>query len=256
MANYDDALTAAQKRAMRTGRSFFPAANAQGQTIQFSGAGSGGFRALPPDQNPAYQAAIAKNPTPASRYAAAKATPTSIGTYQGMYGPDTVVSTGPNAFRTYSSQGGYIGRTGNAADYLSRQQPVATTPTPVAPSYGSQVGFSMLSNVPSAPSVPSVTARPYEAPPAPFTTSEKIGSTIALANPLRAIPPITSALTSFGRGAFGIGRDIYGGFTGNRAAQPPPSEMGAGSTPTENPPYQNPWGNTSVWTRGLGRYFD
>ncbi len=59
MANYDDALTAAQKRAMRTGRSFFPAANTYG-----SGSGNAGFGPssglLSPDQNPAYQAAIAK----------------------------------------------------------------------------------------------------------------------------------------------------------------------------------------------------
>ncbi len=57
----DDILNAAQNR-RRTGRSFFPAANgsAQGQTIGFSGAGNGGFRALPPDQNPAYQAAISR----------------------------------------------------------------------------------------------------------------------------------------------------------------------------------------------------
>ncbi len=57
----DDILNAAQNR-RRTGRSFFPAANgsAQGQTIGFSGASAGGFRALPPDQNPAYQAAISR----------------------------------------------------------------------------------------------------------------------------------------------------------------------------------------------------
>ncbi len=69
MANYDDALTAAQKRAMRTGRSFFPAANAinatpQGQIIQRSGAGNTGYGigngAIPPDQNPAYQAALSR----------------------------------------------------------------------------------------------------------------------------------------------------------------------------------------------------
>ncbi len=62
MANYDDALTAAQKRALRTGRSFFPAANVQGQIIQGSGAGNAGYGigngVLPPDQNPAYQAAL------------------------------------------------------------------------------------------------------------------------------------------------------------------------------------------------------
>ncbi len=83
MANYDDALTAAQKRALRTGRSFFPAANTyrgininagpsanainstpQGQQIYGSGAGNAGFTPsnalLPPDQNPAYQAAISR----------------------------------------------------------------------------------------------------------------------------------------------------------------------------------------------------
>jgi len=51
----------------RNGRSFFPAANAQGQTIQFSGSSTPtrvgtGFGPnnglLPPDQNPAYQAAL------------------------------------------------------------------------------------------------------------------------------------------------------------------------------------------------------
>ncbi len=76
MAYEDDLLNAAQKR-RRTGRSFFPAANGlysdgtHGQIIQMSGEGSaysgaqtGGYGpgrgALPPDQNPAYQAAIAR----------------------------------------------------------------------------------------------------------------------------------------------------------------------------------------------------
>jgi len=73
----EDALTAAQQRAMRTGRSFFPAANTyrginlnaapnpnaitdtgQGETLNV-GDSRFGFRALPPYQNPAYQAAIA-----------------------------------------------------------------------------------------------------------------------------------------------------------------------------------------------------
>ncbi len=45
----------------RTGRSFFPAANtpAGGQTLNVPDS-TYGFRALPPDQNPAYQAAIAR----------------------------------------------------------------------------------------------------------------------------------------------------------------------------------------------------
>ncbi len=81
MAYTDDLLNAAQRRRTRTGQSYFPAANTyrgininagpsandinatpQGQIIQRSGAGNAGYgignAALPPDQNPAYQAAI------------------------------------------------------------------------------------------------------------------------------------------------------------------------------------------------------
>ncbi len=59
MAYEDDLLNAAQKRT-RTGRSFFPAANySQGQTIIPSRYGTSSA-VLPPDQNPAYQAAIAR----------------------------------------------------------------------------------------------------------------------------------------------------------------------------------------------------
>ncbi len=89
----EDAVLAAQRRAARIGRSFFPAANfPQGQIIQNTGAGQGGigainatvgmdtrgtgtsgtafggFRALPPDQNPTYQAAIAKGRPDTSGY--------------------------------------------------------------------------------------------------------------------------------------------------------------------------------------------
>ncbi len=52
----EDAVIAAQRRAARTGRSFFPAANSQ---VLMNAGGSSNFHALPPDQNPAYQAAIA-----------------------------------------------------------------------------------------------------------------------------------------------------------------------------------------------------
>ncbi len=59
MAYEDDLLNVAQNR-RRTGRSFFPAANyPQGQTIIPSRYGTSSA-VLPPDQNPAYQAAIAK----------------------------------------------------------------------------------------------------------------------------------------------------------------------------------------------------
>ncbi len=59
MAYNDDLLNAAQNR-RRTGRSFFPAANyPQGQTIMPSRYGTSSA-VLPPDQNPAYQAAIAR----------------------------------------------------------------------------------------------------------------------------------------------------------------------------------------------------
>jgi len=65
----EDALTAAQKKALRTGRSFFPAANmaTQGQVLIPAG-GSLGGRALPPEQNPAYQTAIAKGRPARSGY--------------------------------------------------------------------------------------------------------------------------------------------------------------------------------------------
>ncbi len=108
----------------------------QGQIIQGSGAGSGGYEyapgtgALPPDQNPAYQAAIRNNPTPASRYAQ-RGPAQMVGTYQGDYGQRAVVSTGANSFRTYDPQGGYIGRTGNAANFLNKQfSPVPSNPAP------------------------------------------------------------------------------------------------------------------------------
>ncbi len=117
----------------------------QGQIIQGSGAGSGGYGytqgtgSLPPEQNPAYQAALRNNPTPASRYAQASSPASMVGTYRSDYGPRAVVSTGDNSFRTYDPQGGYIGRTGNAAAFLNKQfspNPVnpAPAPTPVAPS--------------------------------------------------------------------------------------------------------------------------
>ncbi len=116
----------------------------QGQIIQGSGAGSGGYGytqgtgSLPPDQNPAYQAALRNNPTPASRYAQ-RGQAAMVGTYKSDFGPRAVVSTGANSFRTYSPEGGYIGRTGNAADYLNKQfsanpsNPVQPAQTAVAP---------------------------------------------------------------------------------------------------------------------------
>ncbi len=135
---YLDQSQARRAAAYRTGANF-----PQGQIIQGSGAGSGGYGyapgtgSLPPNQNPAYQAALRNNPTPASRYAQRGAA-SMVGTYQGNEGPRAVVSTGANSFRTYSPEGGYIGRTGNAADYLNKQfsanpsNPVqpAATPNP------------------------------------------------------------------------------------------------------------------------------
>ncbi len=99
----------------------------QGQVIMGSGAGSGGYGytsgtgSLPPDQNPAYQAALRNNPTPAQRYAQPSNPTTMVGTYGIPADQRAVVSTGANSFRTYDPQGGYIGRTGNAADFLNRQ---------------------------------------------------------------------------------------------------------------------------------------
>ncbi len=112
----------------------------RGSIIQSSGAGSGGYGytqgtgSLPPDQNPAYQSAIRNNPTPASRYAQAGSPASMVGTYQSDYGPRAVVSTGDNSFRTYDPQGGYIGRTGNAAAFLNKQfSPNPVNPAPAAP---------------------------------------------------------------------------------------------------------------------------
>ncbi len=113
-------------------------------TSNYSGSPSayGSQGILGPDQNPAYQAALRNNPTPASRYAQAGSPASMVGTYKSDFGPRAVVSTGTNSFRTYSPEGGYIGRTGNAADYLNKQfssnpsnpvQPAAVSPTMNAP---------------------------------------------------------------------------------------------------------------------------
>ncbi len=114
----------------------------QGQIIQGSGAGSGGYGyapgtgSLPPEQNPAYQAALRNNPTPASRYA--KQGPAEmVGTYRSDNGIRAAVSTGQNSFRTYDPQGGYIGRTGNAADFVNKQfgaRPFQPSAVPTNPS--------------------------------------------------------------------------------------------------------------------------
>jgi hypothetical protein len=158
----------------------------QGRIIQGSGGGAGGAigasggggygpgqGALPPDQNPAYQAALARNPTPASRYAAQRNqpfTPQMVGTYGTPSEQRAVVTSGPNAFRTYDPQGGYIGRTGNAANFLNRQfNPVATTPIqPAAP-----VTPVANTNVVTTPTSVAVNTgqqfQPYNLEPNPFT---------------------------------------------------------------------------------------
>ncbi len=112
----------------------------QGQVIgPVPGGGYGyGGSALPPDQNPAYQAALRNNPTPASRYAQQSSPASIVGKYGDPNNRRAVVSTGANSFRTYDPQGGYIGRTGNAVDFLNKQfspNPVnpAPAPTQVAP---------------------------------------------------------------------------------------------------------------------------
>lgn len=51
MADDDDAVSAAQRRRQRTGQSYFPAADIRSSDARFVGI-------LPPEQNPAYQAAI------------------------------------------------------------------------------------------------------------------------------------------------------------------------------------------------------
>ncbi len=133
MADYVDDFYNKMKRTST--RSFFPAANnalATGVRSTPYGGGSGNYGFGPnsglvsPDQNQAYQAALTRNPTPASRYAAARSAaqpiiPSVTGTYQGMYGKNTIVDTGEGGFRDYSASGGFIGRRGNAADYLNRQ---------------------------------------------------------------------------------------------------------------------------------------
>jgi hypothetical protein len=116
----------------------------QGEIVRSKGLGPSyyspyGSQGLSPENNPAYQAALARNPTPASRYAERRNqpfTPTMVGKYESPYGQRAVVSSGPNTFRTYDRQGGYIGRTGNATDYLNKQfgaVPMNQSTAPVAP---------------------------------------------------------------------------------------------------------------------------
>jgi len=248
----------------RNGRSFFPAANAinstpQGQTL-IAGRGKG----YDPNQDSRQMigdAGYSSNATLGSGRASAATTQNYINTYGfdagggnvGVYLPSGGFASVRRSTRTLS---GGLPAGGNAP-FSGGEQSGYPSSTPTAPpiSYGSQVGFSMLSNVPSAPTIPAVTARPYEAPPAPLTTSERIGRTAS--NVLNFGPSwaqVGNAASSIGRGIYGIGRDIYGGFTGNRAQQPPPSEMGAGSTPVTNPMTPNPWGN-AFWNRGLPSRF-
>ena len=150
---------------------------------RYSGAPStyGSQGILGPDQNPAYQAALARNPTPASRYAAQRSqpfTPQMVGTYGIPSKQRAVVTSGPNSFRTYDPQGGYIGRTGNATDFLNRQfNPVATTPiqpaAPVQPIAQTQPVANMPQNVVTTPTSVAVNTgqqfQPYNLEPNPFT---------------------------------------------------------------------------------------
>ena len=93
-----------------------------------------------------------------------------VGTYGTPSEQRAVVTSGPNTFRTYDPQGGYIGRTGSATDFLNKQfnavqanpiqpaapvtpiptQNVVTTPTSVAVNTGQQF-------------------QPYNLEPNPFT---------------------------------------------------------------------------------------
>ncbi len=125
-----------------------------------------GNAALAPEDNPAYQAALARNPTPASRYAAQRSEPASmVGTYRSDYGPRAVISTGANRYRTYDPEGGYIGRTGNAADFLNKQfspNPAQTAPAPNP--------ATMVNTTPTSVSINTGQQfQPYNLEPNPFT---------------------------------------------------------------------------------------
>ncbi len=145
----------------------------QGQIIQGSGAGSGGYGytqgtgSLPPDQNPAYQAALRNNPTPASRYAQ-QGPASMVGTYKSDFGPRAVVSTGANSFRTYSPEGGYIGRTGNAADYLNKQFS-ANPSNPVQPTAATAPSTTVNTTPTSLSINTGQQFQPYNLEPNPFT---------------------------------------------------------------------------------------
>ncbi len=172
-----DALRGIPSQSGRNISANFP----QGQVIQSStpsrGGGYGyGGGTLPPDQNPAYQAALINNPTPASRNAsqmgggAAPFTPSLAGTYRSDYGPRAVVSTGTNSFRTYDPEGGYIGRTGNAANFLNKQFNADTSraaPQPVTPTQS-------VATTPTSLTVNSTGFQPSGLEANPFTGHEDL----------------------------------------------------------------------------------
>lgn len=206
----------------RSGRSFFPAANAQGQTIQFSGSSTPtrvgtGFGPnnglLPPDQNPAYQAAIAKGRPARSGYTMIQ-TPSggsiAVPVGQTRKYTDLLFKGNPTAdtgFQRPSNQAAYaLGDTGavptgNTPFEKSYRMGYEGGPVNAAPSagIGYQVG-QFASNIPSAlggfgrniaswfgggnlPSIPATasaaqpTPTPYQTPspsPTPTATPFKI----------------------------------------------------------------------------------
>ncbi len=215
MSYQDDILNAAQRRT-RTGRSFFPAANgsAQGQTIGFSGAGNGGFRALPPDQNPAYQAAISK-PRPNMNNYAWITTPSGgsmrvpTGSVGALLAPGTSL-------------------TGSQVTQIGNQLPIDRAAA-YAKGYGAPTP-TIQPSVSGPVLAQGGVANPVENLTPQARIAGGVGSTLDY---LRSNPALTVATNALG----GFGRNIASWFGGGNTPSMPPSVPATQPSPT---PYQTP----------------
>ncbi len=235
MAYNDDILNAAQRRT-RTGRSFFPAANYRGininagpsanainssptgQTIMSSRYGTSSA-VLPPDQNPAYQAAIAK-PRPNMNNYAWITTPSGgsmrvpTGSVGALLAPGTSL-------------------TGSQVTQIGNQLPIDRAAA-YAKGYGAPTP-TIQPSVSGPVLAQGGVANPVENLTPQARIAGGVGSTLDY---LRSNPALTVATNALG----GFGRNIASWFGGGNTPSMPPATAAQPTSNNPSPtPYQTPF---------------